>query len=158
MGSTWKTEAESQHHRLSWKPPFAVLLLLGLVVCVTTCGRGGKSAGDQGMSKAEADTLLQHYAKDRADTEEWLKSSPTSYLATVGRLDFGDRTSLTVGSGGGSDVRLNDPDVRPHHLRVTVVGDSFRVQALDPRSRFQAKDSAMTSATLPPSSIKVGRF
>jgi uncharacterized protein (DUF1684 family) len=39
-----------------------------------------------------------------------------------------------------------------------VVGDSFRVETLDPRARFTVRDAEMTSATLPPGSIKVGRF
>ena len=30
-----------------------------------------------------------------------------------------------------NDVRLYDPSVQPHHLRVAVVGDSFRVAAVD---------------------------
>lgn len=111
-----------------------------------------------GMTTLEADTLLAHYAKDRSDTEEWLKGSPTSYLATVLRKDFGDRKSLTVGSAPGNEVRIEDPGVKPGHLRVTVVGDSFRVETLDPAARFQVKDVAMTSAMLPPSGIKVARF
>jgi hypothetical protein len=110
------------------------------------------------MSAIEADTLLKFYAKDRADTEEWLKGSPTSYLATTMRRDFENRASLTVGSATGTDVGIEDPGVKPRHLRVTVVGDSFRVETLDPGARFKAKDVEMTSATLPPSGIKVGRF
>ncbi len=111
-----------------------------------------------GMTTLEADTLLARYAKDRSDTEQWLKSSPTSYLATILRIDFGARKSLTVGSAPGNDVRIEDPGVKPRHLRVTVVGDSFRVETLDPAARFQVKDASRTSATLPPSGIKVGRF
>jgi uncharacterized protein (DUF1684 family) len=110
------------------------------------------------MSAAEADTLLKSYAKDRADTEQWLKTSPTSYLATVQRRDFGNSTSLTVGSAAGNDVRIEDPGVKARHLRVTVVGDSFRVEALVPGAHFKVKDAEMSSATLPPSGITVGRF
>jgi uncharacterized protein (DUF1684 family) len=111
-----------------------------------------------GMTAVEADTLLRYYAKDRAETMKWLKSSPTSYLATVQRQDFGERSSLTVGSAPGNDVRIEDPDVKPRHLRVTVVGDSFRVESLDSGARFRFRDAAMTAATLPPGGIKVGRF
>lgn len=140
--------------------PVALLaagLLTGLVGCGRNAARGGAKQ-PSGLSAAEADTLLRSYAKDRAETEEWLKSAPTSYLATVLRRDFGDRTSVTVGSAAGNDVRIQDPGVRPRHMRVTVVGDSFRVEALDPGARFQVKDAERTSATLPPSSIQVGRF
>jgi uncharacterized protein (DUF1684 family) len=112
----------------------------------------------KGMSAVEADTLLQSYAKDRSDTEEWLKTSPTSYLATIQRRDFEGRTSLTVGSAPDNDVRIEDPGVRPRHLRVTVVGDSFRVETLDPKARFKVKDIDTTEALVAPSGIKVGRF
>src|SRR5258705_11972081 len=108
------------------------------------------------MSAVEADTLLRFSAKDRADTETLLKSSPTSYLATILRRDFGNSASLTVGSAPGNDVRIEDPGVQPRHLRVTVVGDSFRVETLAPGARFSWKDVQMTSATLPPSGIRVG--
>src|SRR5258705_3743104 len=126
-------------------------MLGALVLGLASCGRGSKSevGGPVQVSAAEADTLLQSYAKDRAETEEWLKSSPTSYLATIERKDFENRTTLTVGSAPGVDVRLSDPGIRPRHLQVTVVGDSFRVESLDPAARFQVKDSSMTAATLP---------
>jgi len=110
------------------------------------------------MSAVEADTMLRFYAKDRAETRKWLKGSPASYLATILRRDFGNSASLTLGSAPGNDVRIQDPGVEPRHLRVTVVGDSFRVEALSPRARFKVKDVEMASAMLAPSSIKVGRF
>jgi len=146
--------ARDDLRRVAHMTPIAALLLAGLMA---GCSGGGKDANEP-LSAAEADTLLKFYAKDRADTDEWLKSSPTSYLATVQRRDFEDRASLTVGSAPGNDVRIEDPGVRPEHLRVTVVGESFRVETLDPRARFKVKDVAMTSATLPPSGITVGRF
>ena len=111
-----------------------------------------------GMSVVQADTLLKAYAKDRTETREWLKTSPTSYLATILRKDFEKRTSLTVGSAAASDVRIVDPAVKPRHLRVTVVGDSFQVEALDVGATFKVKDVEMKSAMLPPSGIKLGRY
>ena len=140
--------------------PLAVLLLSGFlagVSCQKASSGEGPSQGPR-VSAAEADTLLPSYARDRAETDQWLKSAPTSYLATILRRDFNERTSLTVGSAPGNDVRIEDAGVRPHHLRVTVVGDSFHVETIDPRARFQMKDSTMSRATLPPSGIKVGRF
>lgn len=141
-----------------WLPPkpLAALVLLGLLAGLGACGKGTQDPPP--LTKAEADTLLAHYEKDRAETQDWLKTSPTSYLATILRRDFEGRASLTVGSASGSDVRVDDPAVRPRHLRVTVAGDSFRVETLDPRARFQVKDAEMTAATLPPSSLKVGRY
>lgn len=140
--------------------PLNVLLCAGLLASMTSCGTNSTRSYEKQpvLSAAEADTLLQSYAKDRAETEEHLKTSPTSYLATIQRRDFEDRTSLTVGSAAGNDVRIADAGVRPRHLRVTVVGDSFHVETLDPRARFQVKDVEMTVATVPPSGIKVGRF
>jgi uncharacterized protein (DUF1684 family) len=139
-----------------------VLLLVGSLVCSSSCSRGGRKPeeypGPAKVTAAQADTLRQAYAKDREDTEEWLKSAPTSYLATVQRVDFDANPSLTVGSAPGSDVRLQDPGVKPHHLRVTVTGDSFFVQTLDRGATFQFRDSTMTTATLPPSAIKMARF
>ena len=140
--------------------PLAVLLLSGFlagVSCQKASSGEGPSQGPR-VSAAEADTLLPSYARDRAETDQRLKSAPTSYLATILRRDFNERTSLTVGSAPGNDVRIEDAGVRPHHLRVTVAGDSFRVETIDPRARFQMKDSTMSRATLPPSGIKVGRF
>jgi uncharacterized protein (DUF1684 family) len=131
-------------------------LAVTLAIILAGCSGGGTK--EPPMSAAEADTLLQSYAKDRAETDTWLKESPTSYLATVQRRDFEDRASLTVGSGPGNDVRIEDPGVRPNHLRVTVVGDSFHVEAIDPKARFKVKDVEMTSATLAPGGIQVGRF
>jgi uncharacterized protein len=140
-----------------------VLLLAGLVFFLGCSGGGTDTThadgkAPPGMSAVEADTLLKSYAKDRAETEAWLKDSTTSYLATVQRRDFGDHTSLTVGSAPGNDVRIEDPGVKPRHLRVTVVGDSFRVETLDPGARFKVKGVEMTEAVLKPGSIKVGRF
>jgi uncharacterized protein (DUF1684 family) len=146
-------------------PPAAPLLAAMLMALLAGCSGGGTRTTPSGvkippgMSAFEADTLLQFYAKDRSDTEEWLKSAPTSYLATIARVDFGDRASLTVGSAAGNDVRIQDAGVKPRHLRVTVVGDSFRVETVDRKAQFMVKDTvAMARATLPPSGIKVGRF
>lgn len=138
-----------------------VLMLAGSVAVFAGCETSAKRAGTRqppGLTSVEADTLLKSYAKDRADTREWLKTSPTSYFATIQRNDFGGRATLTVGSAPGTDVRIDDPGIRPRHLRVTVVGDSFRVETLDPKARFQVKDVDTTSAMVPPSGIKVGRF
>jgi uncharacterized protein len=136
----------------------AAALVAGFLVI--SCGRSVPgSKAPPPLTAAEKDSLLQHYAKDRSDTEEWLKSSPTSYLATVDRRDFGGQTSLTVGRASDSDVRIDDPGVKPHHLRVTVAGDSFHVESVDKGATFTATDSIpQTSAMLPPSGIHVARF
>lgn len=153
-----QVEERGQASRCDW---LATLLLICLLAGWAGAGSAAERASAKrppGTSAVEADTLLRFYAKDRADTREWLKTSPSSYLATILRQDFGERASLTVGSAPGSDVRIDDSSIKPRHLRVTVVGDSFRVEALDAGARFQVKDVARTTAILPPSGIKVGRY
>ena len=134
----------------------AALLAAGLLGGLASCGKPPEK--QPALSAAETDSLMKYYAKDRAETEEWLKSAPTSYFATVLRRDFGGSASLTVGSAEGNDVRLEDRDIRPSHMRVTVVGDSFDVEAIDPKARFKVKDTEMSRAKLSPSAISAGRF
>ncbi len=104
------------------------------------------------------DSLAAAALKDRIDTEKWLKSSPTSYLATIRREDFGDRTALTVGRGEENDVRLDDTTLVMRHLRVTVSGDSFLVEAIDSGAFFIAGRETLRTALLGPSNIQAGRF
>ena len=106
----------------------------------------------------EADSLVAGYTKDRADTEKWLRESPTSYLAAVGRTDFGARSSLVLGRAAGCDLRVDDPEFAAEHLRVTVRGDSFLVEALGDTATFRVRDESRRSATLAPGFVRVGRF
>ena len=107
---------------------------------------------------AEAESLLAAYRADRADTEKALRESPTSYLAAVGRTDFDDKRSLVVGRASDCDLRLDDPELAAHHLRVTVDGDSFHVQALDDTAHFTVRGASVREARLPPGTIRVGRL
>lgn len=110
------------------------------------------------LDPAAADSILQLIRKDRDDTEHWLATSPTSYLATVQRRDFDEQATLTVGRAADNDVRIDDPDVMAHHLRVTVMGDSFRVEGVDEGATFTVHDEAVRAATVGPSGIGLGRF
>jgi len=118
------------------------------------------------LSPAEAAKVLKEIEKDRADTQKWLQSDPTSYLATIDRRDFEQKKTLTVGRAADNDVRIDDPAVSAHHLRVTVDGDKFHVVAVDPNAHFTTtgnKDSKAApqetrDATVDPSSIQIGRF
>ncbi len=137
--------------------------MIAVVVALTAATSSGKPAPlkptrPATLTAIEVDTLRQAIERDRKDTEDWLKTSPTSYLATIQRRDFGDRATLTVGRAADNDVRIDDPEFQPHHLRVTVMGDSFRVEAVDEAARFKVKDAEMRSGMLPPSGIGVGRF
>lgn len=137
-------------------------MLATLATMLALIGAGALSTtsppGPAAVSRAEADSLTRAIEKDREDTRQWLKGAATSYLATVQRVDFGSRTRLTVGRASDNQVRLDGNDVQPHHLRVTVVGDSFHVEALDDSARFKVKDAVRREATLGPSSIVVGRY
>ncbi len=131
---------------------FAALLVLAAAPIA------GLSSAPATHTRAEADSLAGVIEKDRAETREWLKSGATSYLATSQRVEFLSRDRLQVGRGSLSDVPLDDPAVRPEHLRVTVIGDSFRVEALDDSANFKIKGAELRTATVGPSSINVGRF
>jgi len=133
--------------------PALVLMLLCAALPVHAAAPGPVK-----MTAGFTDSLRQAIVKDRADTEEWLKANPTSYLAAIQRRDFDERLSMVVGSAPGSDVRIENEEIRPRHLEVTVVGDSFRVMAQDPGASFRYRDSLMTRATLPPGTLTIGRF
>lgn len=110
------------------------------------------------LTASERASIIKEIEQDRADTERWLQSDSTSYLATVDRRDFGTRTQLTVGRASDNDVRVDAPDFSPHHLRVTVEGERFRVEALDAGAHFTAEKKDVRSAVVAPSSVGVGRF
>ncbi|HVP39257.1 MAG TPA: DUF1684 domain-containing protein [Candidatus Saccharimonadales bacterium] len=110
------------------------------------------------MSPAEAETLKAAILRDRQQALQWLKSGATSQLATIQRLDFGARRTLTVGRAADNDVRLDDPAVQPHHLRVAVVGDSFEAAAVDPAARFRLNGADRREARLGPGALGVGRY
>ena len=110
------------------------------------------------LDKPAAAAIVKEILKDRADTEAWLKGDITSYLATVDRSDFGTKQTLTVGRAADNDVRIDDAEVSAHHLRVTVDGDRFRVQAVDSAAHFAVGNEDRRDAIVDPSSIRVGRF
>src|SRR5688572_18084829 len=110
------------------------------------------------LAKADAEAVIKEIQKDRADTENWLRSDPTSYLATIDRKAFGEKKTMTIGRAGDNDVRIDDPAVAPHHLRVTVNGDQFRVEAIDRQAVFKVAKEEKRDATLGPSYLQVARF
>jgi hypothetical protein len=116
------------------------------------------SAPPAPLTAAQADSITKAIEKDRADTRDWLKTSPTSYLATVLRVDFGARSTLTVGRAPDNDVRLDDPSIAPHHLRATVFGDSFHVEAVDDTAHFVSGGHEVREARLGPASVKTARY
>jgi uncharacterized protein (DUF1684 family) len=136
---------------------YAHALSTSLLLVVATIAVHGADAPAK-LSRAEADVATKAILKDRSDTEAWLRADPTSYLAAVGRTNFEGKTTLTVGRAKDNDVRLDAPEVAAHHLRVTVHGPKFHVQAVDPIARFTIDKKEQRDAVLDPSRIGVGRF
>ncbi len=137
-----------------WEEPLLVTIAYLLILATTPV----TLAKPVTLAPGEADSIRRAIEKDREATREWLKSGPSSYLATAKRVDFDSRGRLRVGRAGSSDVRLNDPSVSHDHVFVTVVGDSFRVEAIDDSATFKVKGADLRVATVGPSSIGVGRY
>ena len=115
-------------------------------------------AGPVSLTPAVRDSLTQALVQGRAESAEWLKSSPSSYLAAVQRVDFGNSTALTVGRAADNSVRVDDPEMPEHAVLVVVEGDSFRVVASSPEVTFRANKLEYREAVLPPSAIQIGRW
>lgn len=131
-------------------------LLFAVVALPDAIARG--PAQPVTLTKAAAEAIAKEIEQQRAGAQRSLRSSPTSYLAAVGRTDFGNKSALTVGSAADNDVRLAATGVQPHHLRVTVDGDRFRVEGVDPAARFTANKREQRDARLDPSAIQVDRY
>jgi uncharacterized protein len=110
------------------------------------------------LDKAAADAVIKEIEKERAETREWLCHEPTSYLAAVDRIDFNEKKALTAGSAADNDLRLEGADIEPHHVRITVEGDRFRVESIDASARFKIKNEVKREAIVGPSSIQIGRY
>ena len=135
------------------RPATGLWIVLGILITGLSFAAPRVARADGG-----ADSITAAILADRKETEEWLRSKPTSYLAAVRRIDFENRSTLTVGSADGNDLRLEDSTLSARHLSVTVVGDSFRVEVLDPAAEFTVRGTGTRAATLAPTSIGLGRF
>ncbi len=135
-----------------------------LFAAMTFCpGCARRRSGDEAarparLDPAAAERVVREIQKDRADTEEWLRTSPRSYLAAVNRIDFGDKPFLTVGRAEDNEVRLDAADIEPHHLKISLEGDRFRVEAVDEKAAFRLGDAPIRGAVVDPSFIQAGRF
>jgi uncharacterized protein len=137
-----------------WCLVIVASLLIDLADAMEKPRRGGNAASDT----SGPDSLSSLLEKERKETQEWLKSSPTSYLAAIRRVAFGDRSTLTVGRSLENDVHIDDSAFSARHLQVVVHGDSFSVTSLTAGAQFVADGKPRSEAMLPPSSISVGRF
>jgi uncharacterized protein (DUF1684 family) len=138
--------------------PVVIAALVTLLLVAPADAAKVAPAGPVPLTPAQADSLRLEIQANRAETLKWLESGANSYLATVQRVEFGARTALTVGSADDADVRIADPSVAAHHLGVTVVGDSFRVTALEPGATFRAGGAETQAVTVGPSGVGLGRF
>lgn len=148
-------------------PRLAALLLFAVVASPGESAPAAAKSVDVAwlptpLSPAERDSLVRMYMADRKETDELMRTSPTSSLGAFARVDFKPETPwLVVGSGSGCALVLDDPSVRAQHVRVRVDGVGFRVEALDPGATFIAYGAGgrdTIEATLAPSWIGVGRF
>jgi hypothetical protein len=129
-----------------------------LVAVAMTSASAATPTAPVRLGKAAAAKVVKEIEKDRADTQTWLRSDPTSYLATIDRRDFAGKKTLTVGRATDNDMRIDDPAFAAHHLRVTVEGDQFQVEAVDAGATFTVKNEPKREAVLEPSNIQIGRF
>src|SRR5262249_20587747 len=106
---------------------------------IASARAGAAAVGPARVTATQADSLRAAYAHDREEAEQNLRHGATSYLAAVARTDFGERPALVVGRAADCDLRVDDVAFAAHHLRVTVAGDSFRVEALDPEASFRPR-------------------
>ncbi len=137
-----------------WKRNIYLFLLI--LFALSGCKLFQRPARPVKLDKKTADKITRDIEKERADSIKWLAEDPTSYLAASDRIDFNQKKSLTVGSAEDNDLRLRD--IEPHELRVTVVGNRFQVECIDPNARFKIKEAEKRGATVDPSYIKVGRY
>lgn len=110
------------------------------------------------LNEEEKGAVTAELWRRRSDAQRWLEEHPTSYLATVERRDFGDRITLVVGSGATADVRIDDPNIRPEHVAVTVLADGFRVAAVDAMARFGIAGAERGEAYVGPGFVELGRY
>jgi hypothetical protein len=132
-----------------------------LVLLLASLGHGEPAAAPK-LSETDAKPVIAAIEKDRRETREALKSAPDSYLAAVRRKDFGAKKFLTVGAAADNDVRLEGSGMKPHHLKATVEGENFAVEALDGGAAFSVGKSTgqpqVRQMIVPPSPIRLGRY
>jgi uncharacterized protein (DUF1684 family) len=133
-------------------------LAAALALAASSAPVSARPLGPEVLSKLAADTLKAAILKDRKETEDSLRLSQTSYLATTMRKDFGDKATLILGTSNRCDLQFNDAAIADKELRVTVIGDSFRVTTLHNGSAFTYKGQSLKDATLPPTYIGMSRY
>jgi hypothetical protein len=106
----------------------------------------------------DPEALTQAIEAKRAETLRYFRNDPRSPLAAILREDVPRAGWLTIGTAEDNDVVLDDPGVKPHHARVAVEGEGFRVEALDAGAILRAGEEETRVVTLPPSWVGLGRY
>jgi hypothetical protein len=90
-------------------------LLLPLFIVLMNCTRSQTAppASPVKLDKGAAEKVIKEIENDRADTQEWLRSSAYSYLAAVDRVNFDDRKTLTVGRANDKAARKPESALLP---------------------------------------------
>ena len=141
---------------LRYRPvPAAILALAALSIAAAVAAA---PAPPQALQPAERDSILKAIEKDRAVSEESNQKGATSYFAAIRRVDFAGAASLVLGRAPDCAVVVDDPEMPEHALRVTVVGDSFHVEVLDPLAIVTAGPKQIRDTVLPPSALQLGRW
>jgi len=135
-----------------------IVPVLGLLAVLAGGAPRVGAVAAQALDAAARDSITRAITADRVIEQADLKSGATSYLATVERVDFGNRSELVVGRAEDCSVRIDDPDMPTHALRVSVVGDSFHVATLDPALPFRWRHLEYLELTLGPDGIELGRW
>ena len=130
-----------------------VTLLLAVALAATPI----EPARPAKLPPSATEMLIKTMYRDRERAENWLRNDAQSYLAATQRVDFAGKPSLVLGSSADCDVRIDDPLFRPHHLRVTVLGDSFRVQAIDDSAQFRLDEAAPRDTVVGPTALFLGK-
>jgi hypothetical protein len=146
--------------------PITIALLGAMLLAAPTptgtpaAPKPGEAAKPAQVPATMVETLMKRIYSDRERSENWLRMDTESFLAAVKRVDFNGRTSLVIGSDPKSDLFIDDPLIRPQHVRVTVAGDSFHVQAIDDSAVFQLAhdESTPRDTTVGPSTIAITKL
>lgn len=101
--------------------------------------------------------VIKGILDERKRGEDFLRYHGMSPYAAVRRLEFGDRASLVIGSAPDCDLRIDDPLLMPHHARVTVQGEGFRVEALHDSAIVRIDNSEPRDTVVTPHTLRLAR-
>src|SRR5262249_3183963 len=139
----------------TWRLLMRLFAIVFAFAVATAAAAAAKPVPPVRLTAAQADSVRAVYAKDRSDTEQNLREGATSYLAAIARTDFGEKAALVLGRAPDCDLRVDDPELAVHHLRATVVGDSFAVEAVDDTAHFSMRGETLRAAHLAPGFVRV---